>query len=142
MISKAKAKYIRTSPTKARLVIDLIKGKTVDEANAILDTVNKGASSSIKKVLNSAFSNANFNKQEKYLSKDVIISQIKVDGGPMLMRYRAATMGRATPIRHRTAHIYLELEVTRGKLQKKTEKTVKKNDKTKVKAKTAKKKQG
>jgi large subunit ribosomal protein L22 len=110
MLAKAEAKYIRISPTKARLVVDLVKGKTVEEAIYILDSANKRACRPIKKVLNSAFANLNFNKQEKILSKDVYISAIKADGGPMLQRWRAATMGRATPIRHRTSHIYVELD--------------------------------
>jgi len=109
MIAKVKAKYVRMSARKARLVVDLIDGKTVEEANFILDNVNKKASVSLKKALNSAFANANQNKQDKFLAKDMFISGIRVDDGPMLKRYRAATMGRATPIRHRTAHIYLEL---------------------------------
>ena len=110
MISRAEAKYIRMSARKARLVIELVRGKTVEEANSILDSVNKRASIPIRKVLNSAFANANHDKQEKFLSKDVFVSAIRADGGPMLQRYRAATMGRATPIRHRTSHIYVELD--------------------------------
>ncbi len=122
MISKAEAKYVRVSARKTRLVLDLLKGKTVEEATFILDNVNKGAAVPIKKVLNSAFSNANYNRQEKLLSKDLVISSIKADGGPMLERYRAATMGRATPIRHRTAHIYIELdEIKKKKKSKKKE---------------------
>ena len=126
MIASAKVKYVRISPRKTRLVVDLIKGKTVEEANFILDSVNRGASSFVKKVLGSAFANANFNKQEKFLSKDVFISGIKVDGGPMFKRYRAATMGRATPIRHRTSHIYVELDQIAVEKAKKAEKTKKK----------------
>jgi len=110
MLAKAEVKYVRMSPRKIRLVIDLIKGKTVEEANSILDGVNKRASDPIKKVLGSAFANLNCNRQDKLISKDVLISAIRADGGPMLVRFRAATMGRATPIRHRTAHIYVELD--------------------------------
>ncbi|MEA3489935.1 MAG: 50S ribosomal protein L22 [Candidatus Omnitrophota bacterium] len=110
MLAKAKAKYLRISARKARLVLDLVKGKTLEEANSILDSVNKRASVPIKKVLSSAFANVNQGKQEKLLSKDVFISVIRADGGPMLARFRAATMGRATPVRHRTAHIYVELD--------------------------------
>lgn len=115
MIAKAEAKYIRVSERKVRLVIDLIKGKTVEEANFILDNLNKGACVPVKKVLDSAFANANYNRQDKFLSKDVFIAEIKADGGPFLQRYRAATMGRATPIRHRTTHIYVELDKVGGK---------------------------
>ena len=110
MIAKAEAKYLRLSARKARLVIDLIKGKTVEKAGFILDNTNKGACSPIKKVLRSAFSNANNDRQEKFLEKDLCVSLIYADGGPMLKRYRAATMGRATPIRHRTSHVYIELD--------------------------------
>ncbi len=110
MIAKAEAKYLRLSARKARLVIDLIKGKTVEQAGFILDNTNKGACSPIKKVLRSAFSNANNDRQEKFLEKDLCVSLIYADGGPMLKRYRAATMGRATPIRHRTSHVYIELD--------------------------------
>lgn len=112
MISSAKVKHVRISARKTRLVVELIKGKTVEEANFILDNVNKRAGGVIKKVLNSAFANANQDKQEKLLSKDLFVSSIKVDGGPMFKRYRAATMGRATLIRHRTSHIYVQLDKT------------------------------
>ena len=122
MISKAEAKYVRVSARKTRLVLDLLKGKTVEEAIFILDNANKGASASIKKLINSAFANANQARQEKLLSKDVVISGIRADGGPMLRRYRAATMGRATPIRHRTAHIYVELDEVKQKETKKKKK--------------------
>ncbi len=111
MLAKAKAKYIRISPRKVRLVLDLIKGETVEKANHILDNGSKRAGGMVKKVINSAFANANFGKQKKLLAKNIYISKIKADGGPMLMRYRAATMGRATPVRHRTAHIYVELDM-------------------------------
>ena len=110
MIAKAEAKYLRMSARKTRLVIDLIKGKTVEEAGFILDSVNKKAGASIKKVLDSAFANANNNRKDKFLSKDIVISGVRADNGPMLKRYRAATMGRATPVRHRTTHIRVELD--------------------------------
>jgi large subunit ribosomal protein L22 len=129
MIAKAEARYVRMSPRKAGLVVDLIKGKTVEEANFILDNVNKVAAVPIKKVLDSAFANANFNRQEKFLSKDLYISKLLANGGPMLVRYRAATMGRATSVRHRTTHFHVELEAVPGpavkevKNSKRTKKT-------------------
>lgn len=110
MLATARIKYVKVSARKTRLVLRLIKGKTVEEANSILNSVNKSACLPIKKAVNSAFSNANFNRQDKLLEKDVVISQIKADEGPMFKRYRAATMGRAATIRHRTAHLYVELE--------------------------------
>ncbi len=110
MLAKAKAKYIRMSARKARLVTELVKGKTVEEANFILNSATKRASGPIRKVVDSAFANLNQDQQEKILAKDVVISAIRADDGPMLRRYRAATMGRATPIRHRTSHVYVELD--------------------------------
>jgi large subunit ribosomal protein L22 len=136
MLAKAQAKYIRMSPKKARLVLDLLRGKTVEEANYILDNMNKRASRPVKKVLNSAFANLNQNKPEaeKALSKDVYISVIKADSGPYLMRYRAATMGRATPIRHRTAHLYVEIDrCAEAKPKKTAEAKPKKTAKEKTK---------
>jgi len=110
MISKAVAKYVRISASKSRLVSDLIKGKTVEEANSILKNINKRAGEPILKVISSAFANANNSLSEKLLSKEVFISGIRINCGPMLKRFRAATMGRAAAIRHRTAHIYIELD--------------------------------
>lgn len=110
MLSKAQAKFVRMSPRKARLVCDLVKGKSLEDAEFILQSANKGPAAHIKKVMASAFANANFERKAKLLAKDVVISQIRVDGGPTMRRYRAATMGRASIIRHRTSHIYMELE--------------------------------
>jgi large subunit ribosomal protein L22 len=142
MLAKAQAKYVRISPKKTRLVLDLVKGKTVEEANYILDNMNKRASRPIKKVLNSAFANLNQNKteSEKMPSKDVFISVIKADSGPYLMRYRAATMGRATPVRHRTAHLYVEIDkVAKAKPKKTAEAKPKKTAEAKPKKTAAKK---
>lgn len=114
MQAKAEIKYVRVSARKARLVLDLVKGKTVENANFILDSTNKRSAALVKKAVNSAFANLNSGKQDKFAAKDVFISKIKADGGPMLKRYRAATMGRATPVRHRTTHIKVELEARGG----------------------------
>ncbi len=124
MLSKAEAKYVRISARKVRLVLDLVKGKTVEDAVAILDNVNKRAAGLVRKVVNSAFANANHERQEKLLSKDVIISGIRANGGPMLKRFRAATMGRASAIRHRTAHIRVELDEAPDKKVVKRDKKV------------------
>jgi large subunit ribosomal protein L22 len=135
MIGKAEVKYVRVSAKKVRLVLDLIKGKSVEDANFILDNVNKGTSTPIKKLVNSAFANANHGKPEKILSKDAVISAITADGGPIFHRYRAATMGRATPIRHRTAHIYVELDAVKAPVKKENTKA---KTTTKTKSKTKK----
>ena len=110
MLAEAFGKYIRMSPKKARLVVDLLKGKNLEEADFILDNINKGAAPRIQKVVRSAFANANNGRQDKLTMKEVYISAITVDGGPYYMRYRAATMGRATPIRHRTSHVHVVLD--------------------------------
>jgi large subunit ribosomal protein L22 len=110
MLAKAEGKHIRISWRKTKLVLDLIKSKTVEEARSILDTVNKGAAAPIAKVLDSAFANLNHGRQEKFLAKDVVVSRAWANNGPMFKRFRAATMGRATAIRHRTAHILVELD--------------------------------
>lgn len=136
----AQVKFVRMSPRKTRLVTDLLKGKTVEEAIFILDSINKRVAGPVKKVVNSAFSNINFERQEKFLERDVLISRIQVDGGPYLMRYKAATMGRATPVRHRTTHLKVELEaeeIKKPKAEKKP-KTAKKPSAVSRKPKTAK----
>ncbi|MFH1837390.1 MAG: 50S ribosomal protein L22 [Candidatus Omnitrophota bacterium] len=119
MIAKAEAKYVRMSARKTRLVTALIKGKSIEKANFILDNTNKRAAVPVKKVLKSAFSNANNGRQEKFLERDLTISLVRVDGGPLYKRYRAATMGRATSIKHRTVHICLGLEETKTKVKEK-----------------------
>lgn len=108
MIAKAQGKYFRLSPMKVRQVIDLIRGKDVPTCVATLAHLNKGSTQKIHKVLHSAVSNAKL----KGLSEDqLFISKITADQGPMWKRYRAASMGRATPILKRTTHITIELDL-------------------------------
>ncbi len=122
MLAEATSKYIRISSRKAGLVAALLRGKNLEEAIFILDNANKNTCVPIKKAVLSAFANVNNNRQEKLLMKDVYISSLRIDGGPMLKRYRAATMGRATAIKHRTAHIHVELDqVVQKKRAKKQE---------------------
>lgn len=111
MITRAIAKYIRISPRKARQIIDLIRGKNVNEALAILPNINKRASSYVGDVLKSAISNAQ--KKSTVDVNNLYISKIIADDGPMLKRYKAAAMGRATMIRRRMSHITVELDVRR-----------------------------
>ena len=100
---KATAKYLRISPRKARLVIDLIRGKSVREAEAILKfTPNKGAELAAK-VLNSAIANAENNLA---LAKDdLVVTKAFVDEGPSLRRYKPRAQGRADRMVHRMSHI-------------------------------------
>ncbi|NLT95709.1 MAG: 50S ribosomal protein L22 [Clostridia bacterium] len=103
MEAKAVAKYVRISPRKARQVIDLIRGKSVREARAILKfTPNKGAEI-IEKVLKSAVSNAEHNYEMDVDS--LVVSRCFVDEGPTLKRFKPRAMGRADLIRKRTSHI-------------------------------------
>jgi len=108
MIAQAKGRYFRVSPTKLRLVINLIRGKNVLPSLAILTHVNKGSTKMITKVLNSAINNA----KQKGLSEDQLyISKIVADQGPSWKRFRAAAFGRATGILKRTTHLTIELDL-------------------------------
>jgi large subunit ribosomal protein L22 len=105
---KARAKFIRTSPRKARMVTDLIKGRGVEEALNILGFTKKAPAQIIAKLLKSAVADAD---QMKNLNVDTLfIKQITVDQGPTMKRYRPRAMGRATMIRRRMSHITVVLE--------------------------------
>ena len=107
VVARAQARYIRVSPRKMRLVIDLIRGENVSRAMSILASINKRPKKYVQKALKSAMSNARQNPDIKV--NELFISRITADGGPTLKRFRAAAMGRATMIRHRMAHLTVEL---------------------------------
>ena len=103
MEAKAVAKYIRISPRKARQVVDLIRGKSVAEAYAILKfTPNKGAEL-VENVLKSAVANAEHNYDMN--ADELYVSQAYVDQGPSLKRFKPRAMGRADGIKKGTSHI-------------------------------------
>ncbi len=105
---KARAKFIRTSPRKARLVTDLVWGWGVGEALNILAFTKRAPAKIISKLLKSAVANAD---QMKNIDVDTLfIKQISVDQGPTMKRYRPRAMGRATMIRRRMSHITVVLE--------------------------------
>jgi large subunit ribosomal protein L22 len=108
MISKATGRFIRMSPQKARLVIDLIRGKDVNEALMTLKFTNKKATSEIEKVVRSAVANAT-QKSENIDVDDLFIETAFINEGPRLKRIRPAPMGRAYRYQRRTAHIIIEL---------------------------------
>ena len=108
MIAKASARFIRVSPTKVRLVIDLIRHKDVATSLTVLDLTKRGPVKIIKKVLHSAISNA---KQKGLMEEQLIISKITADPGATWKRYRASAFGRASPILKRTTHLNIELDV-------------------------------
>ena len=107
MEAKAILRYLKTSPQKARLVVDLIRGKRVDEAITILSYNHKAVSREIVKLVKSAAANA-----ENTKSLDVDKLYVKtgyVDGGPTLKRTHSKAMGRGAVIRRRTSHVTVVL---------------------------------
>lgn len=100
---KAVAKYIRMSPRKIRKVIDMIRGKEVGEALAILKFTPTGGANPVAKVLQSAVANAEHNLELS--ADDLVVAKAYVDEGPTLKRFKPRAMGRADSIRKRTSHI-------------------------------------
>jgi large subunit ribosomal protein L22 len=108
MEAKAIAKYIRISPQKVRLVVDLVRGKKVGEARSILQYTRKYAAGLISKVLKSAVANA---KQNPNIDESILyVKEIYVDQGPSLKRWRARAQGRAASIKKRMSHITVILD--------------------------------
>ena len=106
--ARAFQRTTRQSPYKMRLVIDQIRGKSVNEALALLKFSKKHAAKQIEKVLNSAVANAEYKAREANDSVDVDTLYVKraiINEGPKLKRFMPAAMGRATPIQKRTSHV-------------------------------------
>ncbi|GAB4283981.1 MAG: 50S ribosomal protein L22 [Coriobacteriia bacterium] len=103
MEAKATARYARVSPRKARLVVDLVRGKSVHEAEAILKFTPRAAAEVVGKVVASAAANAEQNL--KLRPETLYISEAYVNEGPTLKRIRPRAMGRANRIDKRTSHI-------------------------------------
>lgn len=99
----ATARFIRMSATKARRVVDLIRGRHIDDARRVLQFTFRGASSPVAKVLESAIANAENNRGLP--GDELVVAKAWVDEGPTLKRYRPRALGRATRIRKRTCHI-------------------------------------
>jgi len=99
----ATARFIRMSPTKARQVVDLIRGRHVNEARQRLAFTQRGATLPVRKVLESAIANAEHNRALP--ADELVVARAWVDEGPTLRRFRPRAMGRATRIRKRTCHI-------------------------------------
>ncbi|MDD2751804.1 MAG: 50S ribosomal protein L22 [Candidatus Omnitrophica bacterium] len=111
MIAKAESKFLRISPTKVRQVLELIRLKDVSEAESILFHLNKRPKEFLAKILKSAIANA---KVKGFEAKQLYISRAICDVGPIWKRFKAGAFGRATPIKKRTAHILIELDVKTG----------------------------
>ena len=105
---KARLKFVRVSPRKAQLVVDLVRGKGSEEAVNILTFTKKAAAKIIIKLLKSAIANAT---QKKNIDVDrLFIKKITVDQGPTMKRFQPRALGRATTIRKRTSHINIVLD--------------------------------
>jgi large subunit ribosomal protein L22 len=107
VVVSAQAKYVRNAPRKARLVMNHIRGKPVEQARAILRHAPRAVSSDIEKLLNSAVANAENNHE--LTADELRIDRAFVDEGPTIRRYRPRALGRATRINKRTSHMTIEL---------------------------------
>ena len=105
---KAVTRYVRIAPRKVRIVTELVKGKSAEEALTILKFLPKKAARLVSKTLQSAVANA---EQNPNIDVDTLyIKHIYVDGGPSMKRWRARAMGRATRILKRSSHITIILD--------------------------------
>jgi len=107
VLVQARARYVRTSARKARLVCDHIRGKDVTEARAILAFTPRAAAKPWLKLLESAVANAEHNHE--LVGEELKIAAVHADEGPTLKRFRPRAMGRATRIRKRTSHLSITL---------------------------------
>jgi len=106
-VVRASAKYVRSSARKARLVCDQIRGKSVEDARAILAMTSRSVARDWIKLLESAVANAENNHE--LVGEELRIKAVTADEGPTLKRFRPRAMGRATPIRKRTSHLTILL---------------------------------
>jgi ribosomal protein L22 len=106
-VVRAQAKYVRSSARKARLVCDHIRGKSVDEARAILALTPRAIAQDWSKLLESAVANAEHNHE--LVGEDLYVKAVHADEGPTIKRFRPRAMGRATRIRKRTSHLTILL---------------------------------
>ena len=106
---RAIGRFIRIPPRKARLVMDMVRGKDINEALSVLRFTPKHAARVVEKVLRSAMANA----QQNHGVKDIdflFVKRAYADNGPTMKRFRQRAMGRATPIKKRTSHLTIVLE--------------------------------
>jgi ribosomal protein L22 len=103
----ARARYVRVAPRKARLIADQVRGLPLEDARTLLRFSARGPARDIAKLIDSAASNAENNHD--LVADDLLVSDIHVDEGPTLRRYRPRALGRATRINKRTSHIAVAL---------------------------------
>jgi ribosomal protein L22 len=106
-VVRAQAKYVRSSARKARMVCDQFRGKSVEEARAILAVTPRAIARDWSKLLESAVANAEHNHE--LVGEDLYVKAVKADEGPTIKRFRPRAMGRATQIRKRTSHLTILL---------------------------------
>jgi large subunit ribosomal protein L22 len=106
---EATAKFVRVSARKARLVADIIRGKSVPEAQAILAFATRDAAVPVRKVLESAMANADHNAGLDV--RELFITRVTIDEGPTMRRFRPRAQGRSSRINKRTCHITIGLGV-------------------------------
>jgi large subunit ribosomal protein L22 len=111
MIARAEGKFLRISPSKVRLVLDLIRGKDVITAQSILLHLDKRPKEYLIKILKSAVANA---KVKGFAADKLYVSKVLCNPGPMWKRFKAAAFGRAASIVKRTVHIKIELDLKNG----------------------------
>ncbi len=108
VLAKAEARYMRVSPQKVRLVVDMIRGMQAGDAINILAATNKRIAPAVEKVLRSAIANAE-NKSQDIDVDRLFVAEAYVNEGPRMKRVRPAPMGRAFRIQRRMAHIVVKL---------------------------------
>jgi len=106
-VVRARARYVRTSARKARMVSGHLRGKTVSEARAILAFTPREVARDWSKLLESAVANAENNHE--LIENDLVVREAYADEGPTIKRFRPRAMGRATPIHKRTSHLTITL---------------------------------
>ena len=104
---RAKARYVRVAPRKARLIADQVRGMPVEQARTLLEFSSRGAARDVAWLLESAAANAEANHE--LIAEDLRIAEICVDEGPTLKRWRARARGRATRIEKKTSHLSVAL---------------------------------
>jgi len=110
LIVRARSRYVRSAPRKARLVMGHIRGKDVEQARAILAHAPRAVAEDILKLLNSAIANAE--SAYELGPEELRVVRAIVDEGPTIKRFRPRALGRATPIKKRTSHMTIELTTT------------------------------
>ena len=107
VVVRASSRYVRVAPRKARLIADQVRGMHIEQARALLEFSPRGAAEDIRKLIESAAANAENNHD--LVADEMTISEITVDEGPTLRRYRPRALGRASRINKRTCHIAVAL---------------------------------